>query len=92
MYILLDMAMSIKNPEVTRLARELADQTGETLTDAIGKAVAERLARLAADADSVDARVASLLAIGSRIADRLPDHLRDGDPTDSLYDDQGRPS
>jgi antitoxin VapB len=40
------MALSIKNIEVERLARELADRTGESLTGVIQKALQERLDRL----------------------------------------------
>jgi antitoxin VapB len=39
------MALSIKHPEADHLARELAKQTGETLTDAIINALRERLRR-----------------------------------------------
>lgn len=39
------MALSIKNSEVDRLARELAEVTGENLTEAISKALKERLER-----------------------------------------------
>jgi antitoxin VapB len=39
------MALSIKNDQADRLARELAARTGETLTEAVVKALAERLAR-----------------------------------------------
>ena len=49
------MALSIKTEEADRLARELSRLTGETMTEAITKALAERLAReraiRAADAD-----------------------------------------
>jgi antitoxin VapB len=41
----LDMALSIKDPEADRLARELAARTGETLTEAVVVALRERLAR-----------------------------------------------
>lgn len=40
------MALNIKNPEVNRLAREVADRTGETITEAVEVALSERLARL----------------------------------------------
>jgi antitoxin VapB len=40
------MALSLKDPEADRLAREVADRTGETLTGAIVVALRERLARL----------------------------------------------
>lgn len=40
------MALSLKDPEADRLAREVAERTGETLTGAIVVALRERLARL----------------------------------------------
>ncbi|MBP1603580.1 MAG: antitoxin [Acidobacteria bacterium] len=40
------MALSLKDPEVDRLAREVAARTGETLTTAVAVALKERLARL----------------------------------------------
>lgn len=39
------MALSIKDPETDRLARALAAATGESLTEAIRRALEERLAR-----------------------------------------------
>jgi antitoxin VapB len=39
------MALSIKHPEADRLARALAAQTGESLTEAIISALRERLIR-----------------------------------------------
>ena len=39
------MALSLKDAETDRLARALAALTGETLTEAIRRALAERLAR-----------------------------------------------
>jgi antitoxin VapB len=41
------MALTLKNPEVERLAEELARLTGETKTEAIRKALLERKERLA---------------------------------------------
>lgn len=40
------MGISIKNDHTERLARELARETGESLTTAITRALEERLARL----------------------------------------------
>jgi antitoxin VapB len=40
------MAINLKDPETEALARELARQTGESLTAAVGQAVRERLDRL----------------------------------------------
>ncbi len=42
------MALNIKNEEVERLAREVAELTGETKTEAIRRALAERRERLSA--------------------------------------------
>jgi antitoxin VapB len=39
------MAISLKDPETDRLARAVAALTGETLTTAVRKALAERLER-----------------------------------------------
>jgi antitoxin VapB len=39
------MALSLKDKETDRLAREVATLTGETLTTAVRKALAERLER-----------------------------------------------
>jgi antitoxin VapB len=39
------MALSLKDPETDRLAREVARLTGETLTQAVRKSLAERLER-----------------------------------------------
>ena len=40
------MALSIKNDEADRLARELAESTGESLTEAVINALRERLERI----------------------------------------------
>lgn len=40
------MALSIKNPEADRLARELAEVTGESLTETVIRALRERLRRV----------------------------------------------
>ena len=40
------MALSIIDPEAERLARELAEKTGETVTVAVVNAVKERLSRI----------------------------------------------
>ena len=45
-YIMEIMALSIKNDETERLARQVASETGESLTEAIQKALQERLERL----------------------------------------------
>ena len=62
------MALSIKTEQADRLARQLAAATGETMTEAVTKALAERLERvkkrqaknsrdLAADIEKAAARI-----------------------------------
>ncbi len=74
------MALSIKNPEAERLARELARQTGESLTEAILKALHERLQRvmgrrrplgLADQLDEIAKRCAALPVIDARSEDEI---------------------
>jgi antitoxin VapB len=57
------MALSIKSDEADQLARELAAQTGETLTEAVVIALRERLEReRARHATSMRTRLARLAA------------------------------
>jgi antitoxin VapB len=44
------MALSIKDPETERLARTLAERTGESITLATRRALEERLRRVGSDA------------------------------------------
>lgn len=55
--------MNIKDPETDRLARELADRMGTSITAALKAALQERLARTAPKVDLV---YADLVAIGER--------------------------
>jgi len=50
--------LNIKDSEATRLARELAKLTGESQTEAVRKALRERLEREKAERVSRDARTA----------------------------------
>jgi antitoxin VapB len=82
------MALSIKSDEADRLARELAAETGETLTDAVETALRERLDREhAKHRASMRTRLARLAADVQAmpvIDDRTPDELLG-------YDDNGLP-
>ena len=83
------MALSLKDPEADRLAREIADRTGETLTGAIVVALRERLARLRGRPKRRPLREA-LREIGRRCA-ALPT-LDDRSDEDIIgYDDRGLP-
>jgi antitoxin VapB len=82
------MAISIKDPETDRLARELAGATGESLTDAIRNALRDRLDRekrrgrrgLGADVRRIQERLARLPVLDARSADEIVG-----------YDDHGVP-
>jgi antitoxin VapB len=52
------MALSIKTKEADRLARQVAALTGETITEAVTKALEERLARLKARPETEEEFVA----------------------------------
>jgi antitoxin VapB len=82
------MPISIKDPETDRLARALAAATGESLTEAIRRALQDRLERethRAARGIAVEIR-----RIQERLA-RLP--VLDARPADEIlgYDDHGLP-
>jgi antitoxin VapB len=83
------MALSIKNPEADRLARELADLTGEGLTEAVIKALKERLRRERGKAYPVALR--EELALIRERCSRLP--VLDDRTADEIigYDDRGLP-
>ena len=74
------MALSLKDPEADRLAREVARRTGETLTTAVIVALKERLARLRAkgrrrplrdELRDIARRCAALPTLDDRSADEI---------------------
>jgi antitoxin VapB len=82
------MALSIKSEEADRLARELAAETGETLTEAVETALRERLdrehAKHAAGMRTRLARLAADVAALPVVNDRTPEKIIG-------YDDTGLP-
>ncbi len=84
------MALSIKNGEADRLARELVDLTGESLTRAVIVSLRERLERQRAQQDSRPL-VERIMEIGRHCAslplldDRTPDEILG-------YDENGLPT
>jgi antitoxin VapB len=82
------MALSIKSDEADRLARQLASERGETLTEAVVTALRERLDREhARHSSSIRRRLARLAADVATLPvadDRTPDEIVD-------YDDAGLP-
>jgi antitoxin VapB len=84
------MALSIKDPEADRLARELAARTGESLTEVVVVALRERLARETGRTRSIPLRQ-ELAAIRGRCS-TLP--VLDARTEDEIlgYDDRGLPA
>ncbi len=83
------MSLNVKHPDAHRLARELADVTGETLTEAVTVALRERLARERTARD--DTLVARALSIGRDCAQRMREPFATGDPAEILHDEAGLP-
>ena len=82
------MHLNIKDPEAHKLAQQLAEETGETMTAAVTEALRERLDRVLQRRNS-DAMLAALRAISARSAEILK-----GPPIDHaelLYDENGLP-
>jgi antitoxin VapB len=83
------ISINIKNPETHRLARELAELTGESMTMAVTVAVRERRDRvLALRAPS---KAQAMLELGRDTARRLPASARDADHAELLYGEDGLP-
>lgn len=84
------MSLNIKNHETCRLARDLAQLTGETMTGAITVALQERLEREKRGRSMGD-RLQEMRAIAERCAKLLgpgPSAVEHGD---LLYDERGLP-
>ena len=65
------MALNLKNPDVERLAAEVARLTGESKTEAIRRALEERRRRLKTP-ETADRRAKVLRLLQSRIWPTLP--------------------
>jgi antitoxin VapB len=62
------MPLSIKDPDADRLARALAQRTGETLTEAVINALRERLERELRKEQTIDGLVEDVMEIGRHCA------------------------
>ena len=80
------MALNIKNAETYQLVRELAEETGESMTEAITTAVRERLERIRQDFD-----VDEILEFVDEIREHLPAEFFEVDHAEVLYDQDGLP-
>jgi antitoxin VapB len=83
------VALNIRNDEAERLAAELAELTGETKTDAVRIALAERLERyrrervdhrLADELDDIARTCAALTVLDARPAEEILGYDADGLP------------
>jgi antitoxin VapB len=84
------MPISIKNPETEQLARQLAKETGETITEVIKKSLQDRLQRLRGQRKGRDLKeeIADILARVDALP-RLNDDLTDDEILG--YDENGIP-
>ena len=80
------MTLNIKNPEASRLAKEIAEQTGESITTVVTESLRERLARL-----SQRKLAERLMGIGEQFSSRMSEETRKLDVDKFLYDDSGLP-
>lgn len=86
------MSLNIKNEETARLARELAAQTGESVTEAVTVAVRERLSRVGqVDQVARAERVARIQEIARDAGRRWVEPYRSAEHGDVLYDELGLP-
>ena len=69
------MALNIKNPEVERLASEVANITGESKTEAIRKALAERRSRLGSHVVEENRRAKLLRFLERDVWPKVPRHM-----------------
>jgi antitoxin VapB len=83
------MALSIQNKKAEKLAREVASYCGETITQAITRALEERLERMRGRRTAADTTV-EILKIAGRCS-QLPD--KDARTPEEIlgYDDVGVP-
>jgi antitoxin VapB len=82
------MSLNIKNEATHRRAQQLARLAGETMTQAVDRAIAERLERIRKRRNR-EGLAEHLLKIGRECA-RLP-VLDKRSPEEMLYDDNGLP-
>ncbi len=86
------MSLNIKNAETYRLVKELADETGQSMTAAVTEAVRQQLERLRVErAGGGDAQMDRMLALAAEIGRRMPSGYLDQDFDEVLYDERGLP-
>jgi antitoxin VapB len=83
------MTLNIKREETHRLARRLADLTGENLTEAITGALREKVERIEKER-SREERIERLLEIGRTIRAHVKGPVSSADLND-MFDENGLP-
>ena len=83
----MNVALTIKNAEVERLATEVAQLTGESKTQAIKVALEERRRRLTSGIDPQARAAEALEWLETEVWPHVPPELR-GRPHDSHADDE----
>lgn len=83
------MSLNIKDERTHRMAKELAQLTGETMTGAVNEAIRERLERVRSNGNKDLAE--RLLQIGRECAARLKEPYKSIDHAELLYDEKGLP-
>jgi antitoxin VapB len=83
------MSLYIRSEEADRLARQLAERTGLTLTDVVTRALRAELDRTPTPPDDLTERLARIRAIQARV--RATPVLQEGSDEELLYDLDGLP-
>lgn len=81
------MGMNIKDPEVHRLAAEIARQTGDSMTKVVRDSLLDRQAKL--EQKHKKPTVEELMALAARVRECLTGPAPDID--EMLYDEHGLP-
>jgi len=85
------MSLNIKNEVTYRLVKELADETGVSMTAAVTDAVRRRLDEVRAERGDGGFDIEEAMALTAELRDRLGADYLAGDFDAQLYDDRGLP-
>jgi antitoxin VapB len=84
--------LNLKNPEVYRLASELAAATGESMTEAVRLSLEERLDRVNRTRDvEVERRTRRIHELAAMIRSLAPPGYFEQDFDELMYDENGLP-
>jgi antitoxin VapB len=85
------MSLNIKNAETCNLVKELADETGMSMTAAVTDAVRRRLDEVRAERGDAGIDLERALALTAEMRARLGDNYLARDFDADLYDERGLP-